>query len=69
LKGILQGCLFLLFVYGGFPPITAVNEGYLLRQAGVAEVAEVAGIAQEEKRGLTEPYWLSAQNTNATNLY
>jgi hypothetical protein len=43
-------------VYGGFPPITAVKEGYLWRQAGVAEVAEVAGIAQEEKRGLTEPY-------------
>ena len=47
----------------------SLKEGYLLRQAGVAEVAEVAGIVQEEKRGLTEPYWLSAQNTNATNLY
>ncbi|MDP8964625.1 MAG: hypothetical protein M3O33_11710 [Cyanobacteriota bacterium] len=47
----------------------AVKEGYLLRQAGVAEVAEVAGSAQEEKRGLAEQYWLSAQNTNATNLY
>jgi hypothetical protein len=38
----------------------SLKEGYLLRQAGMAE---------EEKLSRAEPYWLSTQNTNATNLY